>query len=80
MIIGYTKDRIAEDPFRLVIGERKLLVSVPGPKRDLEDILQLARGGRLRAMIQNQFFLHKVNEVLELLRKRKSLGRNVVSF
>ena len=29
---------------------------------------------------RNQFFLPKVNEVLKSLRKRRSLGRKVVSF
>jgi len=80
VIIGYTKDHLDVDPLWTVIGERKLLASVQGAKRDLEDVLQLAKQGKIKTVIQNKFALEEVNKALEALRLRKSLGRNVLVF
>jgi 2-desacetyl-2-hydroxyethyl bacteriochlorophyllide A dehydrogenase len=80
VIIGYTKDRIDVDPLWMVIGERKLLSSVQGAKRDLEDVLELARRGKINTVVQNQFPIEKVNDALQAIRERKSLGRNVIVF
>jgi propanol-preferring alcohol dehydrogenase len=80
VIIGYTKDHIDLDPIWMVIGERKMLASVQGAKRDLEDVLELASKGKIQTVIQNKFPLENVNDALKALRERKSLGRNVIVF
>jgi D-arabinose 1-dehydrogenase-like Zn-dependent alcohol dehydrogenase len=64
----------------MVIGERKLLASVQGAKRDLEDVLKLADEGKMQTVIERELPLEEVNEALKLLRDRKSLGRQVVTF
>jgi propanol-preferring alcohol dehydrogenase len=80
VVIGYTKDRIDVDPLWMVIGERKLLSSVQGAKRDLEDVLELARRGKINTVVQKEFPLDRINDALTALRERKSLGRNVIVF
>jgi len=80
VIIGYTKDHIDVDPLWMVIGELRLIASVAGAKKDLEDVLNLAKEGRIRTVIQSEMPLDRVNEALSLIRNRKSLGRNVIAF
>jgi propanol-preferring alcohol dehydrogenase len=79
-IIGYTKDHIDVNPLWMVIGELRLIASVAGARKDLEDVLLLAKQGRIRTVIQSQMPLDNVNEAIALIRNRKSLGRNVISF
>lgn len=80
MIIGYTKDRIDVDPLWMVIGELKLMASVAGAKKDLEDILQLAKEGKIKVTIQSEMKLDSINEAISRLKNRTSLGRNVICF
>ncbi|NIQ40276.1 MAG: alcohol dehydrogenase catalytic domain-containing protein [Proteobacteria bacterium] len=80
VIIGYTKDHIDVDPLWMVIGELRLIASVAGARKDLEDVLNLAGEGKIQTVIQSEMPIDSVNEALGLIRNRKSLGRNVISF
>jgi propanol-preferring alcohol dehydrogenase len=80
VIIGYTKDHIDVDPLWMVIGELRLIASVAGARSDLVDILKLADEGKIRTVIQAEIPLDDVNRAIDLIRTRKSLGRNVIVF
>jgi 2-desacetyl-2-hydroxyethyl bacteriochlorophyllide A dehydrogenase len=80
VIIGYTKDHIDVDPLWMVIGELRLIACVAGARKDLEDVLELAGQGKIRTVIQSEMPLDEVNTALDLIRTRKSLGRNVIAF
>ncbi len=80
VIIGYTKDRIEVDPLWMVIGERRLIASVQGARRDLVEVLELVRSGRMKTTIDSELSIDGINQALDALRERKSLGRNVIVF
>lgn len=80
VIIGYTADRIDVDPLAMVVGENKIMAAVAGAKKDLEAILQLANDGKIKVSIQEEIKIEDVNVALERIRKRTSLGRNVICF
>lgn len=80
VIIGYTKDHIDVDPLWMVIGELKLMASVAGSKKDLEDIVELSRRGQIKTIIQSELELKDINYAIDLIKSRKSLGRNVIVF
>ena len=80
VIIGYTKDHIDVDPLWMVIGELRLLASVAGSKKDLEDVVRLSMKGQIRTVIQSELALDDVNRAIDLIRERKTLGRNIITF
>ena len=80
VIIGYTKDHIDVDPLWMVIGELKLMAVVAGSKKDLEDVVELAKRGQIKTIIQSELELKDINYAIDLIKSRKSLGRNVIVF
>ena len=78
--IGYTGDDIVVNPVDLLLKEARVVTCVAATRRDLEDAVQLAGAGKLRAAIQERLPLEGVNDALRSLRERRVLGRNVLTF
>lgn len=78
LIIGYTDQDLVVSPLSLVIGELKIVNSVAAAKKDLIDVIELARRGLVRPVIEGEYPLDRVNEALMKLKERKALGRNVI--
>lgn len=80
VIIGYTKEHFDIDPLLMVVNELQIMASVAGTKQDLEDVLRLREQEAVEVFIQSELPLESVNEAIDKIRSRTSLGRNVICF
>lgn len=78
VIVGYAKDMLELSPLSLVVGEYKVLGSVAYTKRNLEFVVNLAKKGIVKSTITGIFDLDEVEQVLNLIREGKIIGRAVV--
>lgn len=76
--IGYCSESWEVIPIPLITGEHRLLGSVGGTKRDLEEAISLANERKIQVHIDNVFSLEEINTPFDLLRQRKTVGRNVI--
>lgn len=80
MIIGYTSQNMDIAPIQLVLGELQILSSVAAAKKDLVDVIDMAKRGLVKPIIENHYPLEEINNALLQLKERKVMGRNVVVF
>ena len=80
MIIGYTSQNMVVAPIQLVLGELQVLSSVAAAKRDLVDVIGMAKRGLVKPIIENEYSIDQINEPITKLKERKVLGRNVIVF
>ena len=80
MIIGYTSQNMDIAPIQLVLGELQILSSVAAAKRDLVDVIDMARRGLVKPILENEYTIDQINVALTKLKERKVLGRNVIVF
>lgn len=80
IIIGYTDEDLRISPSKLVHGELQILSSLAASKRDLADVIDMARRQLVKPVLDQEFSLAEINEALRKLENREVLGRNVIVF
>ncbi len=77
VFIGYSRDALTVSPVQMVIGEQQVLTSVGNTRQELVEVVELARTGRIKAVVSDVCALEGVNEVLDRLAHGQILGRAV---
>jgi alcohol dehydrogenase, propanol-preferring len=80
VLIGYSEDRLVASPLQLVIGELTITASVGNTFEELLQAVDLAAGGKIRAIVDRRVALEKLPETLEALKRGEIVGRAVVVF
>ena len=77
---GYTEEMLDVHPIEFILPETVWVSTVAATVRDLADAIRLAADGHISVPIAATYDLDGANEALENLRRRRVLGRQVLSL
>lgn len=77
--IGLSKEDLPISPFGLLVRGIKVTGSSVGTKRDLEELMEMASNGEIKALI-NVYEFDRLVEVLNMLKNGEVEGRVVVKL
>lgn len=77
---GYTDEMLEVHPIEFILPETMWVSTVAATPLDLATSVQLAADGKISVPIAASYPLEEVNEALENLRKRRVLGRQVLTL
>jgi propanol-preferring alcohol dehydrogenase len=72
--------RIPVNPFEMVVKGIKIIGSSVGNKQDMSELMQLAAGAKIKAMVDGVYSLSDLEEILHMLRRGEVAGRVLVSL
>jgi D-arabinose 1-dehydrogenase-like Zn-dependent alcohol dehydrogenase len=78
VIVGVSNKPISINPQVFVLKEFSLAGSLVGNKNELEELVDLAKSGRLKSTVTQRFTLDEINSALEALRKGEIVGRGYI--
>ena len=78
LVVGLPSENICFPPIQMAAREIKIEASAVGTRQDLQEVLALAAGGRLRCQVESRP-LSYVNQVLDDLRRCTVTGRVVLT-
>lgn len=78
VVLSTTGESLIVDPVRMLTGQFRLIGSLAGTWEEFHEVVDLAAQGALRAQIDQRYALDQAGVGLDLVRSRRSLGRNLI--
>lgn len=80
VLVGVSNKPLSINPQIFVLKEFSLYGSLVGNKSELTDLVELAKGGRLKSIVTKKFVLEGINSALQSLRNGEIMGRGYISI
>jgi len=80
VLVGVSNKPLSINPQIFMLKEFSLAGSLVGTKKELADLVELARTKRLQSIVTRRFALDEINDALDALRRGEIAGRAYVSI